>query len=83
VTADVPLVLTLDDPAATVATARREAYRIYQALPPYPALIRGRFDPVRWAADPHRRTDYYDERDADRPGAAAGARCRCCNGPEG
>jgi len=31
------------------------------ALPPYPALIRGRFDPVRWAADPNRRTDYYDE----------------------
>ena len=28
----------------------------------YPALIRGRFDPVRWAADPNRRADHYDER---------------------
>ena len=41
--------------------ARRAAYETYQALPPYPTLIRGRFDPVRWAADPNRRTDYYDE----------------------
>jgi phosphohistidine swiveling domain-containing protein len=41
--------------------ARRAAYETYQALPPYPALIRGRFDPIRWAADPNRRSDYYDE----------------------
>jgi pyruvate,water dikinase len=25
-------------------------------------VIRGRFDPIRWAADPDRRSDYYDER---------------------
>jgi phosphohistidine swiveling domain-containing protein len=42
--------------------ARRAAYQTYRALPPYPALIRGRFDPIRWAADPNRRGDYYDER---------------------
>jgi pyruvate,water dikinase len=48
-------------PLAQVA-ARRATYETYQALPPYPALIRGRFDPVRWAADPNRRSDYYDER---------------------
>jgi rifampicin phosphotransferase len=42
--------------------ARRAAYETYRALPPYPALIRGRFDPIRWAADPDRRSDYYDER---------------------
>jgi pyruvate,water dikinase len=49
--------------------ARRAAYETYRALPPYPALIRGRFDPVRWAADPNRRSDYYDERaqPADQP----------------
>jgi rifampicin phosphotransferase len=41
---------------------RRAAYEAYRALPPYPALIRGRFDPVRWAADPNRRSDYYEER---------------------
>jgi pyruvate,water dikinase len=42
--------------------ARRASYETYQALPPYPALIRGRFDPIRWATDPNRRSDYYDER---------------------
>jgi len=48
-------------PLSTVP-ARRASYEAYRALPPYPALIRGRFDPVRWAADPGRRSDYYDER---------------------
>jgi phosphohistidine swiveling domain-containing protein len=48
--------------------ARRAAYETYRGLPPYPALIRGHFDPVRWAADPNRRSDYYDERaEAARP----------------
>lgn len=51
--------------------ARREAYRIYRALPPYPALIRGRFDPVRWAASPDRRSDYYSEHDSSQPGPGA------------
>ena len=41
---------------------RKATYETYCALPSYPALIRGRFDPVRWAADPNRRADYYDER---------------------
>jgi rifampicin phosphotransferase len=51
------------DPAALAnVPARRASYETYQALPAYPALIRGRFDPVRWAADPNRRSDYYDER---------------------
>jgi phosphohistidine swiveling domain-containing protein len=52
-------------PLAEVA-ARRASYESYQALPPYPALIRGHFDPIRWAADPNRRSDYYDQR--ARPG---------------
>lgn len=51
------------DPAPLAKVpARRAAYETYRALPPYPALIRGRFDPIRWAADPSRRSDYYDER---------------------
>jgi phosphohistidine swiveling domain-containing protein len=51
------------DPAPLAKVpARRASYQTYQALPPYPALIRGRFDPTRWAADPNRRSDYYDER---------------------
>ena len=50
------------DPAALAKVpARRATYETYRALPPYPALIRGRFDPIRWASDPHRRSDYYDE----------------------
>jgi pyruvate,water dikinase len=40
--------------------ARRAAYTQYAALPPYPALIRGRFDPFQWAADPQRRQDLFD-----------------------
>jgi phosphohistidine swiveling domain-containing protein len=43
---------------------RRATYTAYRGLPAYPALIRGRFDPVSWAADPERRSDFYDERAA-------------------
>ena len=54
--------LLCGDPASLAKVpARRVSYQTYRALPPYPALIRGRFDPVRWAADPNRRGDYYDE----------------------
>jgi rifampicin phosphotransferase len=41
---------------------RRATYLQYAALPTYPALIIGHFDPVRWAADPGRRPDIYDAR---------------------
>ena len=47
--------------------ARRATYDRYRALPPYPAVIRGRFDPFRWAADPDRRADVYDEHAARPP----------------
>ncbi|MEU3644248.1 PEP/pyruvate-binding domain-containing protein [Lentzea sp. NPDC034063] len=40
--------------------AQRQAYERYRALPPYPAVIRGRFDPESWAASPDRRADLYD-----------------------
>ena len=40
--------------------ARKDLYQRLRALPPYPALICGRFDPFAWAADPHRRADVYD-----------------------
>jgi phosphohistidine swiveling domain-containing protein len=48
-----------ESPAAFIPT-RRETHERYQALPPYPAVIRGRFDPFRWATDPQRRTDIFD-----------------------
>jgi rifampicin phosphotransferase len=40
---------------------RRSAYQAYSALPPYPALIRGTFNPYAWAADPNRRSDVFVE----------------------
>jgi phosphohistidine swiveling domain-containing protein len=49
-----------DESACDLIPARRETHARYSALPPYPTLIRGRFDPFRWAADPHRRSDFYD-----------------------
>jgi pyruvate,water dikinase len=49
------------------APVRRATYERYASLPPYPALIVGRFDPVRWAADPARRADIYDARGASAP----------------
>jgi rifampicin phosphotransferase len=40
--------------------ARKANYETYQTLPPFPPIIRGRFDPFTWAKDPERRLDYYD-----------------------
>ncbi|HET8914222.1 MAG TPA: PEP-utilizing enzyme, partial [Propionibacteriaceae bacterium] len=40
---------------------RRAAYQAYSALPKYPALIRGTFNPYVWAADPNRRSDIFVE----------------------
>jgi phosphohistidine swiveling domain-containing protein len=40
--------------------ARKTAYQKYSALPQYPTIIMGHFDPFEWAADPDRRTDIYD-----------------------
>lgn len=41
---------------------RRATYARYAALPPYPALILGKFDPFTWAANPQRRGDLFDAR---------------------
>jgi phosphohistidine swiveling domain-containing protein len=48
-----------DTPTETIP-ARRQTYERYKALPPYPLIIRGRFDPIQWAADPNRRGDVFD-----------------------
>jgi pyruvate,water dikinase len=53
-----------DDVPREAVRRRRATYDQYRALPVYPAVIRGRFDPVRWAADPARRSDVYDEHGA-------------------
>jgi phosphohistidine swiveling domain-containing protein len=45
--------------AISTVPTRKEIYDRYRALPPYPAIILGRFDPFEWAADPRRRSDIY------------------------
>jgi phosphohistidine swiveling domain-containing protein len=63
--------LSVDEMAALLAgdktplraiPARRAMYHRYCALPPYPAIIYGRFDPFQWATNPDRRSDFYDAR---------------------
>ncbi|TQM77993.1 pyruvate,water dikinase [Saccharothrix saharensis] len=53
-------VLAGDVAPLAAVPARRAAYDRYRALPPYPTVIRGRFDPEAWAADPNRRPDVHD-----------------------
>ncbi|ATB29910.1 PEP/pyruvate-binding domain-containing protein [Melittangium boletus] len=43
-------------------SARQATHARYAALPVYPTLIRGRFDPFQWAADPRRRADVFNAR---------------------
>jgi pyruvate,water dikinase len=47
--------------------ARKETYSRYRALPPYPPIISGQFDPFAWAADPDRRNDVFDSHVAELP----------------
>jgi pyruvate,water dikinase len=58
-------VLAGDTSSTVRVPARREAYDKYCALPPYPPIIVGHFDPFAWASDPNRRSDYYDARKKD------------------
>ena len=57
---EVVAVLSGDASSVVHIPARREMYEKYRALPPLPGWIRGRFDPLQWAADPNRRLDVYD-----------------------
>ena len=69
---EIAAALSGDLSAAAFIPARREIYRRYSALPPYPAVIIGRFDPFAWAADPYRRQDLFDAR-ASSPSPAGSA----------
>jgi phosphohistidine swiveling domain-containing protein len=53
-------VLNGDETAARYIPARWETHARYSALPPYPVLINGPFDPFKWAVHPNRRSDYFD-----------------------
>jgi pyruvate,water dikinase len=52
--------LSGDKDALDLIPERKETYQKYKTLPPYPSVIRGRFDPIEWAANPQRRSDIYD-----------------------
>ena len=54
--------LSGDESAVASIPAQKETYERYRALPPYPSVIVGPFDPFQWAANPRRRTDLYDAR---------------------
>jgi phosphohistidine swiveling domain-containing protein len=74
-TADDLFYLPIDEVVSVLDRARgmpdvslaRAAFASYSALPAYPRLIRGRFDPFTWAADPNRRSDLYVEGSAAPP----------------
>jgi pyruvate,water dikinase len=86
--------LSWQDEATSQIPVRKTAYHKFSALPEYPTIIVGRFDPFTWAADPNRRTDFYDashrirRRFVDQikglPGSAGQAegRVRIVNSPE-
>lgn len=57
-------------PLATIPV-QREIHARYSALPRYPAIVIGHFDPFKWAADPHRRSDLYDARSPETPVSVA------------
>jgi pyruvate,water dikinase len=57
---EVLALLAGDDSATQYLPTRRETYARYRELPPYPMIVRGRFDAVAWAQDPDRRNDIYD-----------------------
>ena len=56
-------VLGGDTSSVVRVPVRRDAYDKQCALPPYPPIIIGHFDPFAWAAGPNRRSDYYDARE--------------------
>ena len=57
--AEIVRVLEGETISSKLIKQRRRAYQSYSALPPYPALIRGSFNPYAWAADENRRSDVF------------------------
>lgn len=47
--------------------ARQKTYHQYKSLPNYPSIIRGRFDPIKWANDPQRQSNWFDARGTHQP----------------
>lgn len=57
---ELPRLLAGEEALAEYIPERKAMYERLRVLPPYPAVIRGPFDPFTWAADPHRPLDFYD-----------------------
>ncbi len=57
---EIQALLKGDDTALASVSERQAIYAAYCSLPSYPALIRGHFDPLEWAANPQRRSDVFD-----------------------
>lgn len=53
-------VLSGDIAAQAIIASRQETHKLLSELPPYPTIIRGKFEPCEWAADPDRRSDIFD-----------------------
>ncbi len=57
---EVEALLAGDRTALAFVEQRKKSYERYRSLPPYPPIIRGRFEPEQWASDPRRRSDIFD-----------------------
>lgn len=65
---ELPRLLAGERDLADFIPARKAMYTRLAALPPYPAVIRGPFDPFAWAEHSNRRLDFYD---GNRPATSA------------
>jgi phosphohistidine swiveling domain-containing protein len=62
---------------------RKETYKRYKSLPPYPSVIRGQFKPFEWAADPKRRIDIFDSISRLEPNSSEHEQSRIISGSPG
>jgi phosphohistidine swiveling domain-containing protein len=69
-------------PVETIPT-RRKTHARYRALPPYPPIISGRFEPFAWVADPNRRNDLFDSHVPGLPAASGAGPARVIKGVPG
>lgn len=51
-----------NDTATQHIPQRKATHQKYASLPPYPSIIRGRFDPVKWANSLDRQIHWFDAR---------------------
>jgi len=55
-----------NSPSATQhIPVRKSAYERQRAMPPYPPVIRGHFDPVKWLANHNKHKGYFDSHEVE------------------